>query len=189
MITQRLPSCQISLPQGKDTLFTLRRQTLQILTDYSLSSSRNLFCTPSVTRLCQAAHASTVPIIRLPCHYCSDPPTDPQPTTMGAEWTPNCNDSLPLLLPQPSLQTVKNSGFFMGQLQHITPFKLCSFSAGLDQISLGCWRPWETQQELRVVEPHEWCGCSAQEQQLRAGPAVVTSHPAESRASPHGHTG
>lgn len=75
-------------------------------------------------------------------------------------------------------------------LQHITPFKLCSFSAGLDQISLGCRRPWETQQELRVVEPHEWCGCSAQEQrqQLRAGPAVVTSHPSESTTSLHGHT-
>lgn len=147
MIPQYLLPCQISLPQGKNILFTLRRQTPQVLTDYSLSSSRDLLCAPSVaSRLCQPAHAatSTSPIIHLLCHHhSSDPPSDPKPSTMGAERTQNYNGSLPLLLPQPSLQTVKNSGFFYGSAYCGTerPLNYPASQLALTKLSLGCRRP------------------------------------------------
>lgn len=137
MITQRLPSCQISLPQGKDTLFTLRRQTLQIL-QITLSPAAgtcfvhhlSLACvrllTPARYQLL-TSHVTTA--VTLPLTH--------SPPQWGLNEHQIVMTASPFSCPS-QVCKLKNSGFFMGQLQHITPFKLCSFSAGLDQISLGC---------------------------------------------------
>lgn len=143
MITQHLLPCQISLPQAKDILFSLRWQTLQILTDYSVSSSRNLFCAPSVTSpVCQPAHAitSTLPLFtfRVTTTAVTLPLTQSPP-----QWGLNQHEIIMTASPSSSSSQVcklwRIQAFFsqVSVLQHVTPFKLRSFQAGLDQTQLG----------------------------------------------------